>query len=108
MKRDKNFHDYVVYDILVDFDGVTSKPLFSGWGIYLHGRIFAFIIGSEFYLKGNDKTSKIFEKEGGKQFTYKKKSHPEPIKLPYWSVPEDVLEDRELLSAWINLTSQDE
>jgi len=196
-KRNKSFHDYVLYDLLTGLDGVSSKPMFSGWGVYRNGKIFGIIIEDGLYLKGNEKTSKVFEvgglpaprpdafyvyaikcddgslyigqakdlrkrwqehrsgnaadwtrrhkplhiahyeeystrdlavkrekdlktgfgrqwlkreikagrarQAGGVQFEYEKKSHPKPVKLPYWSVPEEVLEDREKLMEWVDL-----
>ncbi|KKU94031.1 MAG: TfoX domain-containing protein [Candidatus Jorgensenbacteria bacterium GW2011_GWA1_48_13] len=106
LKRDKSFHDYVLYDLLGGIDGVVSRPMFSGWGIYKNGKIFAFIIDSDLYFKGNKETSRVFEEKGGKQFDYVKKSHPEPVKLPYWSVPEEILEDREVFTEWVSLATK--
>ena len=102
-KRDKGFHDYVLYDLLTGLDGVSSKPMFSGWGVYRNGKIFGIIIEDRLCLKGNEKTSEVFEAAGGEQFEYEKKSHPKPVKLPYWSVPEEVLEDRERFMEWVDL-----
>ena len=102
-KRDRNFHDYVLYDLLGGLDGIASKPMFSGWGIFKNGKIFALINESELFLKGNEKTRKLFESGGGAQFEYEKKSYPKPVKLPYWSVPEEILENRELLSEWVRV-----
>ena len=92
-KRDKGFHDYVLYDLLTGLDGVSSKPMFSGWGVYRNGKIFGIIIESGLYLKGSKEAIKVFEAAGGEQFEYEKKSHPKPVKLSYWSVPEEVLEE---------------
>ena len=105
-KRDKSFHDYVLYDLFGGLDGVTSKPMFSGWGIYKNGRIFAVINESELFAKGSEETGKIYESRGGERFTYAVKNRREPVKLPYWSVPEDVLENREALMEWIRLATK--
>lgn len=104
-KRDKSFHDYVLYDLLSGVEGITSRPMFSGWGIYKNGKIFAIIIESGLYLKGDKETGKIFEEDGGEQFEYEKKSRPRPVKLPYWSVPEEILENREKFMKWIRLAA---
>lgn len=40
VRKDKSFHDYIVYDILGILTGITSKAMFGGWAIYNGGTIF--------------------------------------------------------------------
>ena len=51
----KEFHDYILYDIMNGIEGVTSKRMFGGYGLYLNGYIFSIITsGSEIYFKVDD------------------------------------------------------
>ena len=44
MKQDiKNFHEYVIGDVLGHISDITSRAMFGGYGMYLEGGIFAII-----------------------------------------------------------------
>ena len=88
MPRDNNFKDYIVEDVLGHIDGITSKAMFSGHGIYLDGIIVGLIIDGEFYLKTDKKTKGL-----GETFQYDRNG--KMVKLPYALVPIEILEDRE-------------
>ena len=62
VRKDKSFHDYIVYDILGILTGITSKAMFGGWAIYKGGTIFGIIAGGELYFKVDDKNRLKFEK----------------------------------------------
>lgn len=94
MKRDKSFHDYVVYDILGDEPAITSKAMFGGWGIYQNGVVFGIITGGQLYFKVDDGNRSEFEAIDSHPFVYAKKSG-KSVALLYWLVPEEVMEDRE-------------
>ena len=101
MKAIDTFHDYVMGDILGHIDGVTSKKMFGGYGIYLDGLIFAIITDdSELRFKANDETKEQYESRGGKQFIYTGHKNKKPTPMPYWTVPEEIMEDRELIEEW--------
>lgn len=101
MKRNYEFHDYVVYDILGDIPGITSRAMFGGYGIYRNGKIFAIIVGGELYFKAGENTVTDFKKLGSRQFAYKKKDGKK-YKMNYWLLPEEIMEDRERLELWID------
>ncbi|MEK7585175.1 MAG: TfoX/Sxy family protein [Patescibacteria group bacterium] len=91
MKRNSEFHDYVVGDLLSDVAGITSRAMFGGYGIYKDGKIFAIIVEGELYFKGIGGTT---------QFTYSKKDG-KTYKMNYWLVPAEVMENREALADWV-------
>ncbi|MBI4225271.1 MAG: TfoX/Sxy family protein [Candidatus Sungbacteria bacterium] len=100
MKRNIQFHDYVVYDLLGHVPDISSRPMFSGYGIYKHGKIFGIIVADELYFKANTATEHYFKEQGSHPFTYTKKDHKTHT-MNYWLVPEEIMEDREKLAEWI-------
>ncbi len=85
-----------VRDQLSAFGEVEFKNMFGGIGIFKEGVMFAKIGGDKFRLKVDDSNKKQFEDKGMKPFYSEKKKKG----MPYWEVPQDVLEDRVLLAAW--------
>lgn len=97
----KDFHEYVTQDVLGHIEGITSKTMFGGYGIYLDGVIFALITDcDELRFKANDSTKEKYEALGGKQFIYTGHKDKAPTSMPYWQVPEEVMENKELIQTW--------
>lgn len=87
-------------DVFAGIEGITSRRMFSGYGIYRYGKIFAFIIDDTLYFKVGENNRSEYEKAGSKQFTYTHKSGKRVL-MPYWEVPSDVMEDTQRLQDWI-------
>ena len=101
LKAIDTFHEYVMGDVLGHIEGVTSRRMFGGYGIYLDGLIFAIITADgELRFKANEITKVQYEERGGEQFIYTGHKNRKPTPMPYWTVPEAVMEDRELIEAW--------
>ena len=75
--------------------------MFGGWGIYSDGVIFAIIVEGELFFKADEESRRVFEAQGSRQFTYTSRNRPKPVGMPYWLVPEGVLEDRDAFDAWV-------
>ena len=101
MAKDTSFHDYVVYDLLGDISGITSKAMFGGYGIYQNGKIFAIIVDGELYFKANEVVKEFFQKHESRPFTYAKKNG-KTYAINYWFVPEEVYENRDRFAEWID------
>jgi DNA transformation protein and related proteins len=90
--------DYLNYilDQLSEFGKVETKKMFGGIGFYKDGLMFAMIGGDNFKLKVDETNQKQFEDKGMKPFhsASKKKG------MPYWEVPQDILEDKKILAKW--------
>lgn len=99
-KRDKGFYEYVMHDVFGDMPGIMSRPMFSGWGIYRNGVIFAIIADGELYFKVDGENRKDFERLGSTPFSYPMKNSRIST-LSYWVLPEEVREDRKELEQWI-------
>ena len=96
MKKDNSYTEYIVYDVLCHISGITTKPMFSGTGIYLDGVIVAFVTGGELYFKCDDILKNKYLKENCHIFTFKK--NYKTIELCYISANEDMIENREIMS----------
>lgn len=75
-------------DRLKDIDGISSKKMFGGHGIFFQGKMFG-IVDSQgsCYFKVNDFNSAVFEE-------YKSRQHG---KMPYFLVPQEILDHTEKL-----------
>lgn len=100
MTKNHSFHDYVVHDLLKDLPDITSRPMFGGWAIYKENIIFALIVLDELYFKINDGNRADFEAMDSHPFTYSK-DNGKVVKMPYWLVPERVMEDKERLYEFV-------
>ena len=72
--------------------------MFGGIGIFRKGLMFGKIGGDAFRLKVDETNQKQYEENGMKPFHSEKKKKG----MPYWEVPQDVLEDKTELAKWAN------
>ena len=95
MSSSAEFVSYVL-DQLAKAGDVTHRKMFGGVGIYVDG-VFCAIIGSSdrFYLRVGSANIGSFEDEGMRQFEGR-----EGATMPYYEVPEHVLEDAGELAQW--------
>ena len=102
MKKSEEFKDYIVFDLLGDFSGIFARAMFSGYGIYKDGKIFAIIAEGGLYFKADEKTADFFRERGSRRFTYTKKNGKK-FAMNYWFVSEEVLENREAFAEWVDV-----
>ncbi|MDA1316638.1 MAG: TfoX/Sxy family protein [bacterium] len=88
-------------DLLHHIPGISSRAMFGGYGIYKDGLIFGLIADDELYFKVDELNKSGYEKAGSTPFIYQRGSHPKTA-MPYWKVPADVMEDRELIVVWVD------
>jgi DNA transformation protein len=100
MKKDNSYTEYIVYDVLGHIDDITTRPMFSGTGIYLHGVIVAFVTGGELYFKSDDTLKNKYLSLNCHPFTYTKNN--KEIEMCYMSADEDIIENREVMSEHID------
>ncbi len=93
-----SYIEYVV-DQLSSFGTVTVKGLFGGHGIYKAKTIVGIIVDNQFYLKSNKEHERDFTSLNSEPFVYHNKKSGKTIQMPYWKVPEEILENREKLAA---------
>jgi len=96
MALNEEFKDFVMGQ-LEGLEGVTVKKMFGGAGIFHDGKMFALLHQSQAFLKVDDSNKQGFEEAGSGPFMpYPNK----PMKMPYWEVPPEVLEDADRLKEW--------
>jgi DNA transformation protein len=92
------FLDYVL-DQLAGWRGVTARKMFGGAGLYCEGVMFGLIADDVAYLKVDDSNKADFLDAGSSAFTpYPEKGNS--VVMPYYEIPADVLEDKEVLAEW--------
>ncbi len=97
MARDTSFNTYVL-EQLARLRGVTSRGMFGGFGLYRAGVMFGLISGDELYFKVGAANQADFEERQSHPFTYDGRG--KTVRLPYWRVPDDILEDTDLIAVW--------
>jgi DNA transformation protein len=94
------FIDYVV-DLLSPYGSIKPRAMFGGYGIYKNNVIVAIIADDELYFKTNNKSFQDYAERGSRPFTYE--AHGKTVKMSYWQVPPDIMEDPILLGEWLGL-----
>jgi DNA transformation protein len=104
-----DFAEYIVSDVLCTADGrVTCRKMFGGYSLYLDGIIFGLITSeSELFFKVDKSNQAQYEAMGSHPFVYAgwKDTKRKPLTMPYWLIPEDVLEDREKIIELMELSA---
>ena len=78
--------------------------MFGGAGVYRDGIMFGLVSARDLYLKCDDTTSDRFKEAGCRPFVYEKDG--KTVEMSYWSVPEEALDDGELLKRWADIAYQ--
>ena len=82
------FHDAILAK-LETLGDITSKSMFGGFGIFYAGSMFALITSdAELFFKADESNIHLYDDA---------KQH---FKMPYYSVPDSVLKNDELLHEW--------
>lgn len=97
----QDFIDYLLGDLFRELDGVSTKNMFGGIGLYLDGSIFGFTgPDGELMFKVDDTNREDYENLGGEQFVYTGHKNKGPVAMPYYTVPAEIIEDPERLADW--------
>ena len=101
MAVSQDYLDHIL-DQLSLFGEVTTKKMFGGVGFFREGKMFGMLGGDTFRLKVDEGNRADYEARGMAQYSSgtKKKG------MPYWEVPADVVEDRDLLKQWADKAFQ--
>lgn len=101
MAVNQNYLNFIL-DQLSDLEDFTFKKMFGGVGFFKDGKMFGAIMGGTFRLKADETSQADFEAYDMEPFYYKGK----PTSMPYWEVPAEILEDRQLLKQWAEKAHQ--
>ncbi|MCF3639030.1 TfoX/Sxy family protein [Rhizobium sp. TRM95111] len=80
---------------------VTIRRMFGGKGIYREGLIVALEVDDEILLKADAESAPAFEAAGCRQWAYAGKKSGRPVKMPYWSIPDDAHDDPDVMAEWV-------
>lgn len=78
---------------------VTIRRMFSGKGVYVAGVIVAIEFGGELRLKADSVSAPAFAAAGATQWAYD--GHQGVAMMPYWSIPDEALDDPDLMAEWV-------
>lgn len=97
---DSSFHEFVFDEVLREIPGITSRAMFGGWGIYKDGIFFSLIADGALYFKVDESNKKDYEELGSEPFVYQSKHGT--MKMSYWLLPEEIMNDQQLLREWVD------
>jgi len=91
---------YFLSDCLEGNPNYTTKRMFSGYGIFLRGKIFAIYGMERLYFKVWEQNKQDFVDAGSQIFTYQKLW--KQAQISYYTLPEELFDDRQELQNWID------
>ncbi|MFP2907748.1 TfoX/Sxy family protein [Pyxidicoccus sp. 3LFB2] len=97
MARMDSLAEYTM-ELLEKLGPVQARRMFGGWGFYFGGRMFAVIIGGQFYLKADDVTKPDFQAAGCRPFLYE--GGGRRVEMNFWTPPADAADDAYALLPW--------
>ena len=77
---------------------VRTKRMFSGYGLFLDGLMFALVIDDMLYLKADMANRSIYIERGLAPFTYQRQG--KPVALSYYQAPEEMMDDPDEALFW--------
>ena len=86
-------------ELLAPLGRTSSRRMFGGHALYIDGLCMALIIQDTLYLKVDDTSRPLFEREGCKAFTYDTKQG-ERHALGYFTAPEEAMESPAEMLPW--------
>lgn len=97
MPVDQTYKTFIE-DQLSLFSGFTSKNMFGGVGYFKDELMFGAIMDNVFRLKADAENVGDYEERGMGPHAVKGRK----MSMPYYQVPEDVIDNREELASWAN------
>ena len=86
-------------ELLSPLGRTSSRRMFGGHALYIDGLCMALIIQDTLYLKVDDTSRALFEREGCRAFTYVAKNQ-ERHSLGYYTAPEQAMESPAEMTPW--------
>ena len=88
-----------ILDLLHDEEGVSYKKMFGGYALLKNELAVALILRSEVFMKVDESNIDDYKLASSKPFTYYKNG--KEVSLSNWSIPGDVLEDKDVFVDWV-------
>ena len=91
MTNNSSLSAELLVEKLQPINGVTSKKMFGGFGVFHEGKMFGMVDSKgNCFLKADDSNRSDFEAKGSQKHG----------KMPYSSIPQEILEDTNTLISW--------
>ena len=87
-----------ILDLLHDEQGISYKRMFGGYALLKNELAVALILRSEVFMKVDESNIDDYKLASSKPFTYYKNG--KEVSLSNWSIPGDVLEDKDVFVNW--------
>lgn len=82
-------------ELFAPFGPVDVRRMFGGAGLYRDGVMFGLVADDTIFLKADDTTATMFEREGCGPFVYAGKG--KPVTMSYWRLPDRCHDDPDAL-----------
>jgi len=92
--------EYFIHDQVEDDPSFSYRSMFGWYGIYRYWKIFSILVWNQLYFKVWENNKQDYLDYWSEAFKYKKKTWVVWV-MSYYELPEDVMENRELLFEWI-------
>ncbi len=91
----------MVLDLFSELGPLTQRKMFGGTVFYSEGQIFAAMMSDgRLQLKGAGDMVEVFSAEGWERWTYSREGSDKVTAMPYWLMPDDLLDDPEAACVW--------
>lgn len=100
----KDFLQYILEDLLGEVSEISSRKMFGGVGLYKNGIICGMIIDDTLYFKVDESNKPQYQKHNSKPFSYS--HHGKTVAMSYWEVPADIMDDKDTLQEWLEVSYQ--
>lgn len=87
-------------ELFEPMEGVSIRRMFGGLGLFRGGVMFGAVVDDRLYFRAGEDGRAAYEAEGGRPLTFKGPNGAGHMSMPYWTVPERLLEDGEELIVW--------
>ena len=94
----KNAFADSLHETFERFGRIDIRRMFSGFGIYHEGRMFALVIRDTLYLKSDAESAMHFDRLNLPPFIYERQGKQMP--MSYREAPPELFEDREEAALW--------
>jgi DNA transformation protein len=91
---------HFLHEVFRNFGTIQARKMFSGYGIYCDGTMFALVANKTLYLKADAAMAHYFEDKGLGQFEYARGE--KTVSMSYYLAPEDIFDDADEAAQWAN------
>jgi DNA transformation protein len=87
-------------DLFAPLGRIEIRRMFGGAGVYADGVFFAIVDRGEIYLKADGESEPLFAAAGARCFAYSRRDRDELMRLGFWTLPEETLDDADAALEW--------